>query len=205
MTDILDYKETCERGQALADLCRSYEIGSELQDESGNLDGLLGRVLEDCERRLRSLPAPVFESELESAEPPEQEDDLKRVRSLVAFVREASALREYGDSRFSLVTGVGDLERLRDQGGANVESEAALASERALQLCSDVARLCHNINNPLTSLLGRAQMLQLQPNPSPEKLVKATEVIEESARRVAAVVQELAHVVGQSKEDLLTK
>ena len=45
-----------------------------------------------------------------------------------------------------------------------------------LELCSDVARLCHKINNPLTSLMGRAQMLQMQPDPTPEKIAKASEV-----------------------------
>ena len=74
MSDILDYKRTYERGQALADLCRAYEISSEWLEESGNLDQLLARVLVDCERRLRELPEPARE--------------LQRLRSLVSFARE---------------------------------------------------------------------------------------------------------------------
>jgi len=205
VSDILDYRLSYERGQALADLCRSYEIGPELLDDSGNLDRLIARVLEDCERRLRELPEPVFEAGLPAVDPPPERDrELQRVRGLVTFVKEAAALRECGDTAFSMVSHVDDLERLKHQGAPDAE-ESVRITERVLELCSDISRLCHKINNPLTSLMGRAQMLQLQPNPAPEKILKATEVIEESARRVASVVQELAQVVCQGKEDLLTK
>ena len=202
MSDLLDCRQSYERGQALADLCRSYEIDPELFEETGNLDRLLARVLEDCDQRLQQLPAPVFEAELTANETAQRDDPLEQVRNLVAFAREAAALREGGESAFSVVSNIDDLERLKKQESHEVPAQSA---ERALELCSDVARLCHKINNPLTSLMGRAQMLQLQPNPSPANLLKATEVIEESARRVAGVVQELAHAVCQGKEDLLTK
>ena len=205
MSDVQTCKQSYERGQALADLCRSYQIGPELFEESGNLDRLLARVLEDCDQRLQQLSAPVFEAEQTTGETPGREDPLERLRSLVAFAREAAALREGGDSSFSVVSGIDDLERLKNQAAPEASGIAAQSTERALELCSDVARLCHKINNPLTSLMGRAQLLQLQPDPAPASLLKATEVIEESARRVAGVVQELAHVVCQGKEDLLTK
>jgi signal transduction histidine kinase len=205
VSDILEYKQTYERGHALADLVRSYEIGPELLGECGDLDGLLARVLEDCDRRLRDLPEAVYESELASGAAPERDRELHRLRSLVAFAREATGLRTSGETPVSMVCGVEDLERLKHHGSNEAARTEGLATERALDLCSDVSRLCHKINNPLTSLMGRAQMLQMQPNPSREKVLKATEVIEESARRVAALIQELAQVVCQSKEDLLTK
>ena len=61
----------------------------------------------------------------------------------------------------------------------------------------DLLVLCHKINNPLTSVLGRAQILQLKLGQGGESALEAkpVKVIEESAKRVAALVQELANVL----------
>ncbi len=60
------------------------------------------------------------------------------------------------------------------------------------------AQLCHKINNPLTSIMGRAQILQMK-HGSDEKLSKEIAVIEESSKRVAALIREMAHVVCDAK------
>ena len=64
-----------------------------------------------------------------------------------------------------------------------------------------LAGLCHNINNPLTSLLGRAQILQLKPCTDPQAK-KAVDVILESATRITGLVRELAGTIGQGRIDL---
>jgi PAS domain-containing protein len=64
-----------------------------------------------------------------------------------------------------------------------------------------LADLTHKINNPLTSLLGRAQILKLKLDTDPS-LRKAADVVEESARRIADHVRELAGVVRDTRRDL---
>ncbi len=55
-------------------------------------------------------------------------------------------------------------------------------------------KLCHNINNPLTAIMGRAQILQLKQGTDPQ-LIQVLQVIEESAKRVAAYVRELSELI----------
>ncbi len=62
--------------------------------------------------------------------------------------------------------------------------------------------LAHKINNPLTALMGRAQILQLKKGVDPH-VSKAGEVIEDSAKRVASYVRELVQVVREGREELL--
>ena len=62
-----------------------------------------------------------------------------------------------------------------------------------------VGMICHKINNPLTALLGRAQILRMKPTTDPH-VKKAAAVIEESARRIADDVRELAGVIKSERE-----
>jgi nitrogen-specific signal transduction histidine kinase len=72
------------------------------------------------------------------------------------------------------------------------------------ELFTSLSRLCHQINNPLTSVMGRAQMLQMKVAPGgDEQLAKTAAVIEESAKRVAKLVQELANLVCQGKKEFV--
>jgi signal transduction histidine kinase len=71
--------------------------------------------------------------------------------------------------------------------------------ERLEELFGRLAGLSHKINNPLTSLLGRAQMLQMNRNLDPPAH-KAVEVVSESARRVAEHMRELTDVVREGRE-----
>ena len=61
--------------------------------------------------------------------------------------------------------------------------------------------LSHQINNPLTSLLGRAQLLQLGAGED-EALRAGAEVVERSATRVAEHVRELAQQVRDGRKKL---
>jgi signal transduction histidine kinase len=64
-----------------------------------------------------------------------------------------------------------------------------------------LADLTHKINNPLTSLLGRAQILKLRLDTDPQ-LRKAADVVEESARRIADHIRELASVVRATRHEI---
>ena len=62
------------------------------------------------------------------------------------------------------------------------------------------------IENPLTALLGRAQLLKMIGSED-EQVAKAVGVIEESARRIAVLIRELAQIVkagsGERLEEVL--
>jgi signal transduction histidine kinase len=71
-------------------------------------------------------------------------------------------------------------------------------------LFTDLSRVCHKINNPLTSLLGRAQMLAMKlQRGDAEQTEKMVEVIQESSQRVASYIQEMARIVNRGREELL--
>ena len=60
-------------------------------------------------------------------------------------------------------------------------------------------KLCHNINNPLTAIMGRSQILQLKQDKDPQ-VIKVVQVIEESAKRVAGYVRELSELIHRGRE-----
>jgi signal transduction histidine kinase len=59
--------------------------------------------------------------------------------------------------------------------------------------------LSHKINNPLTALLGRAQILQAHKTTDPG-VVKAAAVIEDASLRIADIIRELAQVVKDGRQ-----
>jgi len=63
-----------------------------------------------------------------------------------------------------------------------------------------LADLSHKINNPLTSLLGRAQLLRQRGNTDPY-VVHAAEVIEECSRRIADHLREISSLVKEHRGD----
>ena len=88
---------------------------------------------------------------------------------------------------------------LRQTDGDGVTDAERLA--RMSSALVALADLAHKINNPLTSLLGRAQILKLKLDTDPA-LRKAADVVEESARRIADHVRELAGVVRDARRVL---
>jgi len=63
-----------------------------------------------------------------------------------------------------------------------------------------LADLSHKINNPLTSLLGRAQLLRQRAGSDPY-VARAAEVIEECSRRIADHLREISSLVKQQRGD----
>jgi len=83
-----------------------------------------------------------------------------------------------------LVKDVTDLERAREE---------RHQSERMDDMLRTIGVLAHKINNPLTALLGRAQLLRMGVDDDAVRQ-KAIQVIEESARRIAALIRHPAHL-----------
>lgn len=80
--------------------------------------------------------------------------------------------------------------------------EERVRLEKLAEVLKTLSVLSHKINNPLTALLGRAQILQVQKGNDPG-VVKAAAVIEESSLRIAELIRELAQVVKDGRQDAL--
>ncbi len=74
--------------------------------------------------------------------------------------------------------------------------------EKMHGLMQTIGMLTHQINNPLTALMGRAQILRMK-SQGDEDVLKAAAVIEESARRIAGLIQDLSELAkGGDREEL---
>jgi len=80
--------------------------------------------------------------------------------------------------------------------------EERVRLEKLAEVLKTLSVLSHKINNPLTALLGRAQILQVQKGNDPG-VAKAAAVIEESSLRIAELIRELAQVVKDGRQDAL--
>jgi signal transduction histidine kinase len=82
---------------------------------------------------------------------------------------------------------------------AELEARERRQIESIQEMMQALGSLSHKINNPLTSLLGRAQLLRVGEDTDP-KTRRAAEVIEDSAKRIAGYIRELAGVISQGNE-----
>lgn len=76
--------------------------------------------------------------------------------------------------------------------------------EKLAEVLKTLGVLSHKINNPLTSLLGRAQILMVKKDLDPQ-VTKAAAVISESAGRIAELIRELALVVKEGRQEAVEK
>ncbi len=76
--------------------------------------------------------------------------------------------------------------------------------EKLAEVLRTLGVLSHKINNPLTALLGRAQILKAIRTSDPQ-VTKAAGVIEESSSRIAELIRELARVVKEGRQEAVEK
>lgn len=95
------------------------------------------------------------------------------------------------------MSGPSDIDRSGDPG---IEAEPVLLEgntrEQLGEMIVALRKLAHDINNPLTALLGRAQLLRALAGDDP-KLLKQAETIEESGMRIAQLVQQVSRELRQ--------
>jgi signal transduction histidine kinase len=80
--------------------------------------------------------------------------------------------------------------------------EERVRLEKLAEVLKTLSVLSHRINNPLTALLGRAQILQAQKSGDPG-VAKAAAVIEDASIRIADLIRELAQVVKDGRQDAI--
>jgi len=128
------------------------------------------------------------------------------------FATQAAALKQKAVTATELRLRAEELERLNEQLNLGRERERLLHEqqleerhrvERLALVMKTLSVLSHKINNPLTTLLGRAQMLKLL-DKGPQ-VAKTADVIEESSKRIAAYIGELALVVKEGREESLDR
>jgi two-component system nitrogen regulation sensor histidine kinase NtrY len=78
--------------------------------------------------------------------------------------------------------------------------EERVRLEKLAEVLKTLSVLSHKINNPLTALLGRAQILQAKKFDDPS-VAKAAAVIEDASIRIADLIRELAQVVKDGRQD----
>jgi signal transduction histidine kinase len=78
--------------------------------------------------------------------------------------------------------------------------EERVRLEKLAEVLKTLSVLSHKINNPLTALLGRAQILQARKSDDPS-VAKAAAVIEDASLRIADLIRELAQVVKDGRQD----
>jgi signal transduction histidine kinase len=194
------------------ELCRNHEIGVELIHESRDLGQVLDRTLAECERRIHGGAARA-------------DDRLRQLEGLVLLARTTRFLQVRGTELDDARSADQALDRVdHELRVAQARSEAlqrelentvseldhgapsspVVDAERLGELFDSVSKLCHKINNPLTSLMGRAQMMEFKVKQgADEQLAKSVGVIQDSAKRVASLIQELANLVCQSRKELV--
>jgi len=84
------------------------------------------------------------------------------------------------------------------------DPNAALQLRQLEEIFRSLSEISHKINNPLTAVMGRAQLLRGYPDTTP-KVLKTAEIIEESAARIAELVREVARLVKAGQEDVLAE
>jgi signal transduction histidine kinase len=98
----------------------------------------------------------------------------------------------------------GEVVLIHDVTARRAAAEAEARVERLHEVLKTLGVLSHKINNPLTALLGRAQLLRARADADPA-VAKSAEVVEESARRVADLIRELATVAKEARADAVER
>ena len=93
-----------------------------------------------------------------------------------------------------------DVVLVTDVTQRNRAVEERVRLEKLAEVLKALCVLSHKINNPLTALLGRAQILQARKFDDPS-VAKAAAVIEDASVRIADLIRELAQVVKEGRQD----
>jgi hypothetical protein len=160
-----------------------------VRESSGAADGLLGdRVGEG-----RPLPASIRDI------PPGGDGDVV-VRGAERDERILAVSRRFlGESGRD-----GEVVLVRDATAHRAATEARHRAERLADVMRTLGVLSHKINNPLTALLGRVQLLRARADADPAT-AKTARVVEESAQRIADLVRELATVAKDAREEAVLR
>jgi len=116
--------------------------------------------------------------------------------SILALRRDASGNRETGEKNWSLTAGVVGREILRRLASEarqhNAETKCAAVEAEAL-LGRYMIEMRHNVNNALTSVLGNAELLTLEPG-LPAHVVAQADTVRNMALRLHEVFQRFSSI-----------
>lgn len=75
------------------------------------------------------------------------------------------------------------------------ETQAALLeAERRAAIGEIIITVCHEINNPLTAIMGQAQLIELRPEGLPPEIIEKIRIIDESAERIRHITEKMRNL-----------
>ena len=93
------------------------------------------------------------------------------------------------------------LRELVDATAERPEDPQEDPASRLRRALDEIAAVGHRINNPLTAVVGRSQLLRMQEDADP-RVVRSALLIAESAERIADNVRDLSRMVQTAREAL---
>ncbi|HEY7543321.1 MAG TPA: histidine kinase dimerization/phospho-acceptor domain-containing protein [Blastocatellia bacterium] len=75
------------------------------------------------------------------------------------------------------------------------ETQAALLeAERRAAIGEIIVTVCHEINNPLTAIMGQAQLIEMRPEGLPPEIIEKIRIIDESAERIRQITDKMRNL-----------
>lgn len=98
-----------------------------------------------------------------------------------------------------------ELERLIRQ--LRETQAALLEAERRAAVGEIIITICHEINNPLSAILGQVQLIEMRSDDPPDRVMERVRVIDQCAEKIRTITEKMRHLqstktvtyVGQTK------
>lgn len=92
------------------------------------------------------------------------------------------------------------VKKLKETNRCILENQKSVIEEERLKALLEMSRTtAHELNQPLTSLLGHIELMKLRKD-DPEKLTRHIDIIESSGKRIADIVKKISDLVPDEKK-----
>ena len=174
----------------IEDLAGIYDIGLEMIDECADSEKLISLILDEYERRFNEMPGtpivPISTNKRSGWE-------TKKIKALIMFATQAVMIKnksilinELKKKNKTLKKAIAEQKELEQK---------LVESERLKAILEVVGTLNHEINNPLTVILGRTQLLWRREDISDTKIKSGLKEIHNEADRIREVVKKLSMII----------
>ncbi len=184
---------------SMDDMGSIYDFGLTMIDKCVDSNELITLILDEYERRFNEMPTTAIVPKGDSTQ---EKWEKEKVKSLMMFATQAVSLKEKSLFIRQLKEKNHALKRAMEE-QKRLEAELVEA-ERLKAILQVVGTLNHEINNPLTVILGRSQLLSRKFDPSDKKILRSLRDIKEEAERIRDVVFKLSKVIKPSTKEYVS-